>query len=125
MGVVLDTGALIALERGDRGAWVRLSAAHRNHDPVLTSCAALAQAWRGGPRQALLGRALAGVAEVALAPEHARSVGVLLAASGTADVVDAHVALLAGRDDVVLTSDPGDIGRLLAARRVPCTVVAV
>ena len=40
-------------------------------------------------------------------------VGLRLAASGTADVVDAHVAIL-GRSirGVVLTSDPDDLRRL-------------
>ena len=42
-------------------------------------------------------------------------VGELLASSGTADVVDAFVALLAAREQAaVISSDPDDIGRLLS-----------
>jgi hypothetical protein len=41
------------------------------------------------------------------------------------DIVDAHVAWLTPQGDHVLTSDPGDIGRLLDARRVKAVVTGV
>jgi hypothetical protein len=45
---------------------------------------------------------------------HHIPVGRLLAAAGTADVVDAFVALLAAAEHaMVVSSDPGDLGRLL------------
>ncbi|MCW2863631.1 MAG: hypothetical protein JWP48_5339 [Actinoallomurus sp.] len=47
-----------------------------------------------------------------------RRIGELLRDSGTSDVVDGHVALLAGPGDRVVTSDPGDLGRLLKTRGV-------
>jgi predicted nucleic acid-binding protein len=74
----------------------------------------VAQVWRGGGRQARLARFLASdlVTEVSLDPEAGRRIGVLAAASGSRDVVDGHVALIAlDRDAVVLTSDPEDIAR--------------
>jgi hypothetical protein len=40
-------------------------------------------------------------------------------------VVDAHVALMAAHADLILTSDPGDIRRLLQARGVSARVQAV
>jgi hypothetical protein len=40
-------------------------------------------------------------------------------------VVDAHVALLAGDDGVILTSDVPDIRRLVKARGSAATVVPV
>ncbi|MFN7919405.1 MAG: hypothetical protein U0Q16_04870 [Bryobacteraceae bacterium] len=41
------------------------------------------------------------------------AVGVLLARSGTADVVDAHVVICARQNDhAIITSDPKDLRRL-------------
>ena len=56
--IVLDTGALVALERNDRALWARLKVAAVDNIPVVVPRAALAQAWRGGPRQARLAQAL-------------------------------------------------------------------
>ena len=79
----------------------------------------MAQAWRsGGPKQALLARMLVGVDERPLDASVSRAVGQLCAKARTSDVVDAHVALLAGDGDVVLTSDVADVTGLLKAARV-------
>lgn len=51
--IVLDTGALLALERNDRQMWARLKVAAEAELPVLVPVAVVAQAWRGGPRQAV------------------------------------------------------------------------
>jgi hypothetical protein len=56
----------------------------------------------------------------------AQAVGRLLALSGTADVVDAAVVVVAlGHGCAVLTSDPGDLAKLAGAAgvRVPPVVV--
>jgi hypothetical protein len=66
-------------------------------------------------RQARLARALAGFLEWPVDPPRARRCGLLLADTGTADIADAAVALLAQDGDTVLTSDPGDIKCLLEA----------
>ena len=88
----------------------------RRGEPAVTSSAAVAQAWRGGgSRQARLARLLSGVAERALGPSMSRLVGNLCGAMGTDDVADAHLALLATHGDVVVTSDPDDLGSLLRA----------
>ena len=56
---------------------------------------------------------------VALDADDARRVGMMLASSGTTDVVDAHVAVCAlRRGGTVLTSDPGDIEALAPNLRV-------
>lgn len=123
MTYVLDTGALVALERGDRETWGLLATAWREAAPVWTSAAATARAWRGGPRQARLARALAGIQEQDLTASDARRVGALLAVTTTTDVVDAHVACLVTDGDVVVTSDPGDLGALVEARQVTAAVV--
>lgn len=49
-------------------------------------------------------------------------VGELCAASSATDVVDAHLALLARDDDVVLTSDVDDVQRVMRARGVRARV---
>ena len=56
---VLDAGALIAADRGDRATWTRLKAAA--DDAPLTHGGVVGQVWRGGARQARLARFLAGV----------------------------------------------------------------
>lgn len=93
--------------------------------PVRTSAAVVAQVWRDGGRQANLARVLAGVEVRSLDGRDGKRAGELLARTGSADVVDAHLTLLARPDDRVLTSDPEDIGRLLAARGVEAGVVRV
>lgn len=128
--LVLDTGALIALERGNRRAWVRLEEASEAFVAVLVPVGALAQTWRGYPRQALLARALKKCHEVPLDGQTAREVGELCGRAHTDDVIDASVAITAarasGRGKVdVLTSDQDDIVQLLAALRVPANVVDV
>ena len=61
----------------------------------------------------------------ALGRDDGKRIGELLARAGSADVVDAHVALLVAPADIVLTSDPGDIRALLQARGVPARVQLV
>ena len=125
MALLLDTGALIAFERGDRRVAALLEATRRRRHPVITSSACVAQAWRDGSRQARLSRLLAGTAEVPLDSSQSRRVGELCAAAATADVVDAHLALLAHDSDAVVTSDLEDFAVLLraagsSARAVGC-----
>lgn len=116
MGLVLDTGGMIAFDRGDRRVGALVEATRRRRAQVVTSSACVAQAWRGGgPRQALLARLLRGVDEHPLGPTDSLRVGALCAQTATNDVVDAHVALLAGDPDIVLTSDADDIEKCLRA----------
>jgi hypothetical protein len=114
-GIVLDAGALIAIESG-RLTDV-LAAAHAVGLPVRFSGGAVAQAWRGGPRSARLAALLKKVdvvTVVALDAGEGRRVGELVARTrGRAkkpDVVDAHAAFLTRETkSVVFTSDPDDI----------------
>ncbi|MGH3751905.1 MAG: PIN domain-containing protein [Pseudonocardiaceae bacterium] len=111
-GLTLDTGALIGLERGDERVRSLLQRALAEEIPVAVPAGVVAQAWRGGPRQARVARLLADpdVHVVVLDDPTARAVGALIARSGHHDVVDVSVALCAAeRGHVVLTSDPGDI----------------
>ena len=71
-------------------------------------------AWRDGHRQVQLARALAGCRADAAGLETSKAAGVLCGQSGTADVVDATVVVMAAvLRAIVWTSDPEDI-RLLA-----------
>jgi hypothetical protein len=125
MTVVLDTGALIAVERRDRQVGAMLRLLQRDARPLVTSGAVVAQAWRNDPRQALLARLLTGVRIEGLDGGAGRRVGTLLAATGTIDVVDGHVAHLVPDGGSVLTSDPDDLAALVAARRIQAVVVPV
>ena len=118
MALVLDAGALIAIERRDRNVIARLVAAHEAVEPVRTSTAVVAQVWRDGSRQATLSRVLRGVEEVDIDPTQAREIGRLLRKTKSSDVVDAAVALIAQSGDEILTSDPSDIKALVRVRRV-------
>ena len=62
---------------------------------------------------------------VAIDDTSSRRIGELLAVSGTADLVDAHVALLSTPGDRILTSDRGDLDALLRLRQVPTSLVEV
>ena len=116
MSLVLDTGALLAFERGDRDVAALIEIVRRRGEVPRTSSGCVAQAWRGrGARQAMLARLLRGTEEHALSPSESRRIGALLAKARLEDVVDGHVALLARHGDVVLTSDDDDLRQLLRA----------
>lgn len=113
--LVLDTGALIALDRGDRQTAALLQAAAADGMEVITSSACAAQAWRDPARQVRLRRALEGCLDRPLDPEQAMLCGVALARSKTSDVPDAALCVTVRDGDTVATSDPSDIERVLDA----------
>jgi hypothetical protein len=123
--IVFDSGALIALERGDRRIAVLLDEAAAGGVEAVTSSACVTEVWRDPARQARLTRALAGFRERSLDPPQARACGTLLARSATSDVTDAAVCQIARDGDTVLTSDPHDIARLLQAAGTRARVRAV
>jgi hypothetical protein len=110
VSLVLDSGALIALEKNDRAMWRRLKAALLANSVPVTHGGVVGQAWRGGgPRQALLARALAGVDVRPLDESLGRAAGSLLALDRSMDVIDAALVLLADDGDDIVTSDPDDL----------------
>jgi hypothetical protein len=116
MRLILDNGALIALERNDRSMWRRLKLALAAEQVPLSHGGVIGQAWRGrGPRQALLARALDGIEVRPLDRALGRAAGELLARAGRSDVVDAALVMLASDGDLVVTSDPDDIEPLARA----------
>jgi len=110
MALVYDAGALIAADRHDRLVW----ADHFNELDVgrkpVTTAPVVAQVSRSA-RQARLRMLLAGCDILDFSHSQAHQVGALLARSGVADVVDAHLVLIAGPNQV-LTSDPDDLNAL-------------
>jgi hypothetical protein len=116
MGVTYDSGALIAADRGERRIWARHRALLELREVPTTPAPVVAQAWRGGVRQALLARFLTGCDVEALDDAQARSIGALVGRSGTSDIVDACVAEGAlRRHDIVISSDPDDLMRIADA----------
>lgn len=125
MSVVLDAGALIAIDKRDRAVGAMLRVLQRDDVQVVTSAAVVAQAWRDPRRQVNLARVLTGVDIAALDDVAAKKVGELLRAKGTSDLADAHVALLVQPQERVLTSDEADIKALLRTRRVKAVIIRV
>lgn len=116
MGVTYDTGALIAADRGERQMWARHRALLALRELPTVPAPVVAQGWRGGSRQALLGRLLVGCDVEALDDGQARAVGTLAARAGTPDVVDACVVEGAlRRHDLVVSSDPDDLNGIATA----------
>lgn len=112
--LVLDAGALVAVDRGDRAMMARLRAALSNQVDLRTSAIVVGQVWRDPDgRQARLARLLRAVDVRPVDERMGRRAGVLLARAGTADPIDATVVLAAEPGDRILTSDPDDIRRLL------------
>jgi hypothetical protein len=123
VSAVLDAGALIAIERDDRRTLALLAGFQRAKVGLKTPAGVTAQVWRHGGRQAKLARFLHAVDEIDFTPEAARTVGSLLGASQTTDVIDASVVALAAPGDVVVTSDPDDLLNLIKALGIRVKVV--
>jgi predicted nucleic acid-binding protein len=120
-GVTLDTGALIAIERGDRRLQALLDEAAATDADLAVPAGVVAQAWRGSRRQARLARflGLAIVTVVALEEPDARAAGALCGRAGTVDVIDASVVVCArARNHAVVTGDPDDLAALDSALRI-------
>lgn len=122
---MLDAGALIAVERGDRTMIARLEAAEQGGTGLRSTAIVLAQVWRDpAGRQARLARLLRAVHIRAVDDQLARDAGVLLGRAGTTDPIDATVALVAEGGDQILTSDPDDLRHLVDTAGIHARVVA-
>ena len=115
MTTIFDAGALIALDRNDRSMWVRLKGLHLVGERPVTHGGVVGQVWRGGPRQARLATALAGMDVRSLDERLGRVAGELLASTRISDVVDAALVALVADGDEIITLDLEDLGRLASA----------
>jgi glycine/D-amino acid oxidase-like deaminating enzyme len=123
--LILDAGALIGVDRNDHFVLWQLRAAQEDGLQLRTNPMVVAQVWRDrGGRQANLARLLQAVDVRPVRDQDGRAAGVLLGRAGTADPVDATVALLAEAGDLILTSDPVDLTKLTEAAGCRATVVS-
>ena len=123
-GITFDAGGLIALDRNDRRVIVMLARASERGMRITIPATALAQAIRNPTKQVRLARLIRQSCTdlIALDGPNATAVGLLLARTATADIVDAHVVVCAQRaGQTVLTSDPVDLQRI--APGLPCIAV--
>ena len=114
-GLVLDTGALVALDRGDKRMIALLDRALAQGRTVRVPAGVVGQAWRNGRVQATLARFLrCGEVEIVPLDDHtARACGELCASANSEDVINASVVILARmRRDPIATSDPNDLRKL-------------
>lgn len=126
MSIVLDTGALVAVERHDRDMVALIKRERQHNRAPSTHGGVIGQVWRGGRgRQANLARLIRGVDVRPLDEELGRRIGVLLGASGGDDVIDAGVVLLADDGDEIYTSDSGDLRTLAEAARIHVELIEV
>ncbi len=114
--LVLDAGAFLAVDRGDRAMLARLRMAQRGGIELRSTGAVISQVWRDPTgRQANLARLLESVDVKAVDEQLGRDAGVLLGRAGTSDAVDASVVAISRTGDRIVTSDRGDIAPLIAA----------
>jgi hypothetical protein len=121
LSLILDAGALIAVERADRATATLIEAERRAGQAVVIPAGIVGQIWRGGARQARVARLL-GAPDTSIEPltdSVARTAGMLCGAAGAADVIDASVVLAARKyDATVISSDRGDLRALDSTIRV-------
>jgi hypothetical protein len=123
--IVLDAGALVAVDRDDRAMIARLRAAEEHGLELRTNAMVVAQVWRDPRgRQVHLARLLQAIDVRHVDHQAGRDAGILLGQAGTADPVDATVVLLAGPGDRILTSDPVDLTKLAGAAASRAIIVA-
>ena len=114
-GLVLDAGALIALDRGNKRIIALLDRALAQGRAFRVPAGVVGQAWRDGRVQVTLARFLRSeeVEVVPLDEQLARSCGELCGAANSSDLIDASVVILAReRRDPIVTSDPNNLRRL-------------
>ena len=122
-GVTYDTGALIAADRNDRRMWALHAGFLALEVSPTVPTAVLAEAWRGGSRQASLAHFLALCTTEPLTEEQAKAVGALAARADHDDIVDVTVVEGAiRRHDAVVTSNQTHIRQIADATRSRLTI---
>ena len=125
-GVTYDTGALIAADHNDRHIWALHAGFLALEISPTVPTPVLAEAWRGGPRQASLARFLALCTTEPLTDDQAKAVGTLAARARHDDIVDVTVVEGAiRRHDTIVTSNPTHIRNIADATRTRLTIETI
>lgn len=124
--LVLDAGAFVAVDRGDRAMLARLRVAQTSGLGLRSTGGVIAQVWREpSGKQANLARLLKSVDVKAIDETVGKAGGLLLGKAGPRDAVDAGVVAVSATGDRIVTSDPREIRALVAVSGrtihiVPC-----
>ena len=122
-GVTYDTGALVAADHNDRRMWALHAGFLAEEVSPRIPAPVLAEAWRGGSRQASLARFLALCTLEPMTESQAKSVGVLAGKAGHDDIVDVTVVEGAiRRHDAIVTSDHTHIRKIADAVRAKISI---
>ena len=122
-GVTYDTGALVAADRNDRRMWALHAGFLAEEVSPTVPAPVLAEAWRGGSRQANLARFLALCSLEPLSERHAKAVGVLAGKADHDDIVDVTVVEGAiRRHDAIVTSNRTNIRKITDAVRAKIAI---
>lgn len=123
--LVLDAGALIALEKGDPRLAALVETCLEFGLPLVVPASVLAQVCRGDARMARVGRAVAAAAVDPLDEGRAKEVGTRLGTRGASDIADAHVVCCTVElQATAVTSDPEDLQALVEPGE-PLALIAV
>lgn len=126
LGVLYDSGALIAADRDDRRMWaIHARALQRGVRPIVPA-GCIVEAWRGA-RQPNLARLLEGCEVEALDEPRGKRSGTLRSgAAGSVSAVDATVVeACIRRGTAVATSDRSDIESLAVAAKRRVSIIDV
>jgi hypothetical protein len=125
--LVLDAGAFVAVERGDRDAIALVKRERKSGRVPVTHGGVVGQVWRGGGGggQAPVAMLLAGLEVTPLDDQLGRRAGMLLARSGGSDAIGAAVICIARDGDDILSSDPVDLRGLAQAAGVHVELIPV
>ena len=123
--LVLDAGALVAVDRDDPSMIARLRVAHSAGLELRTTGIVVAEVWRDpSGRQSSLARLLKAVDVRAVDDRLGRAAGVLLGRARRGQAADATIVATAAAGDRVVTADPSDVSGLVAASGRQIAVVA-
>ena len=122
-GVTYDTGALVAADHNDRRMWALHAGFLAEEISPTVPAPVLAEAWRGGGRQASLSPFLALCSLEPMGEQQAKPVGVLAGKAGHDDIVDVTVVEGAiRRRDAIVTSNHNHIRKIADAVRARITI---
>jgi predicted nucleic acid-binding protein len=113
--LVLDAGALIAIEKGDRKVLALCKIASDAGSSVVVPAGVVGQVWRDGARQVPIAR-IVGASGTVIEPldlDVAKLVGSYCGRAATSDVIDATVVIAARHHQAkIISSDESDLKRL-------------